>query len=166
MEISISRALSAAVTALLRPLVRLLLRNGVSYGTFSDLAKRVYVDVATEEFGIPGRKQSKSRVSILTGLSRKEVLRVKRLPGPDDMGASQRYNRAVRVSSGWGRDRIFTNESGDPVDLPFEGGNASFKRLVRLYSGDAPARAILDELLRVGSAERPAEGKIHLLDRS
>src|SRR4030066_143455 len=166
MKAQVSQALSAAVTTLLRPLVRLLLRDGVPYRTFSDLAKRVYVDGATEEVGIPGRKQSKSRVSILTGLSRKEVLRVKRLPGPDDMGASQRYNRAVRVISGWVRDRIFTNESGDPVDLPFEGGNASFKRLVRLYSGDAPARAILDELLRVGSVERTAEGKIHLFDRS
>ena len=62
--------------------------------------------------------------------------------------------------------RIFTNESGNPVDLPFEGENASFKRLVRMYSGDAPARAILDELLRVGSVRRTAEGKIHLLDRS
>jgi hypothetical protein len=166
MKAQVTQALSAAVTALLRPLIRLLLRNGVPYRTFSDLAKRVYVDVATEEFDIPGRKQSKSRVSILTGLSRKEVLRVKRLPGSDDMGASQRYNRAARVISGWVRDRTFTKESGDPVDLPFEGENASFKRLVRLYSGDAPARAILDELLRVGSVERTAEGKIHLLDRS
>ena len=166
MGIPISRALSAAVTTLLRPLVRLLLRNGVSYGTFSDLAKRVYVDVATEEFGIPGRKQSKSRVSIITGLSRKEVLRVKRLPGTDDMGALQRYNRAARVISGWVRDRIFTDESGNPIDLPFEGENASFKRLVRFYSGDAPARAVLDELLRVGAAERTSGGKIHLLERS
>ena len=166
MKAQVSQALSAAVTALLRPLIRLLLRNGVPYRTFSDLAKRVYVDVATEEFDIPGRKQSKSRVSILTGLSRKEVSRVKRFPGSDDMGASQRYNRAARVISGWVRDRTFTNASGNPVALPFEGENASFKRLVRLYSGDAPARAILDELLRVGSVERTAEGKIHLLDRS
>src|SRR3970040_2984791 len=103
MGIPISRALSAAVTTLLRPLVRLLLRNGASYGTFSDLAKRVYVDVAREEFGIPGRKQSKSRVSIITCLSRKEVLRVKRLPGTDDMGALQRYNLAARAISGWAR---------------------------------------------------------------
>src|SRR4030067_486239 len=111
MKAQVSQALSAAVTTLLRPLVRLLLRTGGPYRTFSDLAKRVYVDVATEKFGIPGRKQSKSRVSILTGLSRKEVLRVKRLPGHDDIGASQRYNRAVRVLSGGVRDRIFTRGS-------------------------------------------------------
>ncbi len=166
MKSRISHALSAAVVTLLRPLVRLLLRNGVPYATFADLAKRVYVDVATEEFGIPGRKQSKSRVSIITGLSRKEVLRVKRLPAPDDLGALQRYNRAARVISGWVRDRLFTDKTGNPIDLPFDGENVSFTRLVRSYSGDAPARAVLDELLRVGAVERRPEGKIRLLERS
>ncbi|HEY6072929.1 MAG TPA: DUF6502 family protein, partial [Anaerolineales bacterium] len=82
MKNQVTQALSAAITSLLRPLVRILLRNGIPYGAFADLSKRVYVEIATQEFAIAGRKQSKSRVSILTGLSRKEVLRVKRLPPP------------------------------------------------------------------------------------
>jgi hypothetical protein len=166
MRPGITHAISAAVATLLRPLVRILLRNGIAYGAFADIAKRVYVEVATDEFGIPGRKQSKSRVSILTGLSRKEVLRVKRLPAPDDMGAAQRYNRAARVISGWVRTPDFMDASGDPVDLPFEGGNVSFSELVRSHSGDAPARAVLDELFRVGAVDRTSEGKIRLLERS
>jgi hypothetical protein len=166
METKVVRALSAAVTSLLRPLVRLLLRNGIPYRTFSDIAKRVYVDMAMEEFGIPGRKQSKSRVSIITGLSRKEVLRVKRLPSPDDLGAVERYNRAARVIGGWVRDPRFHRESGRPMDLPFEGDAACFGELVKIYSGDAPARAVLDELLRVGTVERTQDGKIRLLERS
>jgi len=48
METKTGKAVSAAVTNILRPLVRLLLRNGIPYGTFSDIAKRVYVDVATK----------------------------------------------------------------------------------------------------------------------
>ncbi|MEX1290347.1 MAG: DUF6502 family protein, partial [Desulfobacterales bacterium] len=56
-------SLYAAVLKLLRPLMRILLRNGVSYGTFADLAKWIYVDVAAKEFGIKGRKQTTSRVS-------------------------------------------------------------------------------------------------------
>ena len=158
--------MSAAVSALLRPLVRLLLRNGIPYRTFSDIAKRVYVDVAMEEFGIPGRKQSKSRVSIITGLSRKEVLRVRRLPSTDDPGAVERYNRAARVIAGWVRDPRFHRESGRPMDLPFEGDAACFGDLVKIYSGDAPARAVLDELVRVGTVERTQDGKIRLLERS
>ncbi len=146
--------------------MRILLSYGVAYDAFAEIAKRVYVAVATDEFGIPGRKQSKSRVSILTGLSRKEVLRVKRLPNPDDLGAAQRYNRAARVISGWVRTPIYLDASGNPADLPFEGGNASFSELVRFFSGDAPARAILDELLRVGAVERTPAGKVRLLERS
>jgi hypothetical protein len=166
MEGNITKAITAAITNLLRPLVRFLLRNGVPYRTFADFAKRVYVDVATEEFDIPGRKQSKSRVSVITGLSRKEVLRVKRLPAQDDLGALDRYNRAARVIAGWVRDRRFSDESGQPTDLPFEGGNVCFLQLVKTYSGDAPARAVMDELMRVGVVERTPDGRIHLLERS
>jgi len=166
MKKDITEAIAAAITNLLRPLVRILLRNGVPYRTFADVAKRVYVDVATEEFDIPGRKQSKSRVSILTGLSRKEVLRVKCLPASSDLGAVERYNRAARVIAGWVRDRRFSDESGQPGDLPVVGGDVCFLQLVKLYSGDAPARAVLDELMRVGIVERTSDGRIHLLERS
>src|SRR3989337_4392058 len=130
MEENITKAIAAAITNLLRPLVRFLLRTGVPYRTFADVAKRVYVDVATEEFDIPGRKQSKSRVSILTGLSRKEVLRVKRLPAQDDLGALDRINRAARVIAGWVRDPRFSDASGQPTDLPIDGGNICFLQLV------------------------------------
>ena len=70
---SVQQSLFAAVIKLLRPLARILLRNGIPYATFADLAKRVYVDVAADEFGIPGRKQSISRISTLTGIYREQV---------------------------------------------------------------------------------------------
>jgi len=165
MDENITKAIAAAITKLLRPLVMFLLRNGVPYQTFADIAKRVYVDLATEKFDIPGRKQSKSRVSILTGLSRREVLRVKRLPAQDDLGALDRINRAARVITGWVRDRRFSDESGQPMDLPFDGENVCFLQLVKSYSGDAPVRAVLDELMRVGVVERTPEGRIRLLER-
>src|SRR5512139_186012 len=166
MDKKISKAVAAAIATLLRPLVRLLLRHGIPYRTFSDIAKRIYVDVAAEEFGIPGRKQSKSRVAILTGLSRKEVLRVNRLPSPDDLGADERYNRAARVIAGWVRDPRYHRGKGQPVALPLDGDGPCFRELVTTYSGDAPARAVLDELLRVGTVDRAPDGKIRLLDRS
>lgn len=159
-------AISSAVYILLRPLVRILLRNGIPYGSFAEIAKKVYVDVATTEFRLAGRKQSKSRVSILTGLSRKEVLRVATLPEQDDAGAAERYNRAARVIGGWVRDRDFSGEAGSPAVLPFEGEGPSFSRLVKRFSGDAPARAVLDELLRVGAVERTEDGRVRLIGRS
>lgn len=167
MKSQITQALSAAIGTFLHPLVRILLRNGIPYGAFADLAKRVYADVATQEFAIAGRKQSKSRVSILTGLSRKEVLRLKRLPPLDDLGAAERYNRAARVLSGWVRDRRFADNDGDPAVLRTDGeGNGTFGELVRSYSGDAPVRAVLDELVRVGAVELVGKGRVRLLERA
>jgi len=93
------------------------------------------------------------------------VLRVKRLPAQDDLGALERINRAARVITGWVRDRRFSDESGQPTDLPFDGGNICFLQLVKSYSGDAPARAVLDELMRVGVVERTPDGRIRLLER-
>jgi len=159
-------ALAAAILRLLRPLVRICLRNGLPYGAFADLAKRVYVEVAGAEFGLPGRKQSVSRVSVITGLSRKEVSRVRGLERPDDAQAVARYNRAARVISGWVRDPAFTEPAGGPARLPFEGDGASFATLVKRFSGDVPPRAVLDELVRVGAAELRDDGTVRLLARA
>jgi hypothetical protein len=160
------KPLSAAVLRLLRPLVRILLRNGVSYSTFSDFVKWVYVDVAGKEFGIEGRKQSTSRVSVITGLSRKEVKRVRLLPRPDDRASTEKYNRAARVIAAWRRDRNFLDAEGKPALLPMAGSDVSFSALVKRFSGDVPVRATLDELIRVGAVERLEDGSVSLLTRT
>ncbi len=159
-------ALAGAVLVLLRPLVRLLLRYGIPYGAFADLAKRVYVDIAGEEFTIPGRKQTVSRISVITGLSRKEVRRILAMEAPDNAEELQRYNRAARVISGWVRDRRFLDGAGRPAALPLEKPSPSFSDLVREHSGDVPARAVLDELERVGAVEQLRDGRIRLRSRA
>lgn len=144
----------SAVSALLRPLVRILLRNSMPFATFADLAKRVYVDVAAKDFSLSDRKQTISRVALLTGLSRKEVLRVTRLAPPSDSISAVENNRAARVISGWVRDERFHDSSGRPAPLPFDGDAGSFSELVREFSGDITPRAVFDELERVGLVER------------
>jgi hypothetical protein len=143
----------------------MLLRYGVPFGAFIDITKRVYVNVAMEEFAAPGRKPSISRAAVITGLSRKEILRVRRLPEISDEAALARYNRATRVMGGWLRDQEFAEKQGVPAALPVEGGRGSFADLVRKYSGDVPPRAILDELLRAGAVARDANGKIQMRAR-
>lgn len=166
MSPSTRSSLFASVLRLLRPLVRILLRNGIPYGTFADLAKSVYVDVATQEFGIPSKKQSASRVSIITGLTRKEVSRVRNLSLTETTEESDRYHRAARVIGGWVRDDRFHSDGGEPADLFLEGEEASFGGLVKAFSGDIPSRSVLDELLRVGAIERLPDGRIRLLARA
>ncbi|WP_455219739.1 DUF6502 family protein [Kaarinaea lacus] len=159
-------ALCNAVFKLLRPLCRLLLRNGVPYGAFTDLAKRAYVDIAMKEFEVPGKKPTISRASTITGLSRKEIKRVMSIEDPEDNDMVARYNRAARVVYGWVHDKGYSNEQGETADLEFENGNPSFSSLVKAHSGDVPPRAILDELLQVGVVEKTADGKIRLLARA
>jgi len=163
---TIEKAISSAILKLMRPLVRILLRNGVPFRTFTEIAKRVYVSVASEEFAIEGRKPSVSRVSVITGLSRKEISRVKETVGSDEDISVQRYNRVARVISGWIGDPKFHDGAGEPKELAVENGEISFAELVRLYSGDVPARAILDELVRVGSVTRTGKGRVRLLARA
>lgn len=159
--------MAAAVAKILVPLVRVMLRYGMSHGAFSDLAKRVYVAVADEErFRVPGRKQTVSRLSILTGLTRKEVRRLRSEELPADADAGERYNRAARVISGWIADPDFAGDGGSPAVLPVDGDVPSFAELVRRYSGDVPPRAIRDELTRVGAIRELDGGALQLETRA
>jgi hypothetical protein len=160
-----NQVLYAAMARILRPLIHILIRNGISYGTFADLAKWLFVDIAAREFAIEGRKQTISRVSVITGLNRKDVKRVSQLPVPDDRASSERYNRAARVIAGWRRDKAFRDAKGGPADLPLSGEGATFQSLVKKYSGDMPFRAVLDELIRVGAVAKTGDDRVNLLVR-
>ena len=151
---------------MLRPLVRILLQRGVSFKALSDLLKWLYADVAAEEFDIAGRKQSISRVSVITGLTRKEVARLLDQRKPQDREASERYNRAARVIAGWRRDPDFRDKRGAAAGLEFKGDGPTFSELVRRYSGDMTPRAMLDELLRVGAVRQLRDGRVKLSARS
>lgn len=160
---TIDEILHSAVTRLLRPLARILLRHNISFLTFCDLAKQVFIEVAENDFPPSGRKQSLSRIAMLTGLSRKEVLRVKRIPLPTDGEVIVQQGRSIRVINGWSHDRRFLDDSGNPLVLDFDNNELSFSSLVRCHSGDIPPRAVLDELLRVGLVERTLDGRVRLV---
>ena len=162
----VGQALAAAVERVLRPMFRILLRNHMSFKAFLDIAKHTYVEVAADEFGIPGRKQSVSRVALLSGLTRKEVQRLLDAPAANDAEAGERYNRAARVVAGWVRDKDFSDAQGSPKVLSLQDGSASFAELVRRFSGDIPFRAVLDELLRVGVVEMHDDKSVRLKTRA
>lgn len=154
--------INRAILRIMRPLVRVMLRNGLAYADFTALVKGVFVQVASEEFDLPGKKQSVSRISVLTGINRKEVKRLLELPA--DSADSRDNNRAARVVSGWMRDDDFIQADGSARPLPLIGTDSEpgFDALVKRYSGDMPARSILDELVRVGAA-RVNDGEVQLM---
>ncbi len=160
------QTLAVTIGRVMRPLFRLLLRNNMSFNAFVDIAKREYVDIAMQEFGIPGKKSSISRTAILSGLTRKDIQRIVSEAGSAHATPLESYNRAARVIAGWVRDADFLDPAGEPRALPIHDGETSFTRLVRRYSGDVPARAVLDELLRVKAIEEQEDGSLRLLARA
>ncbi len=165
-EINILRTLNTAITRLLRPLFRVLLRHNVSFGAFEELAKRAYIDVVISDFGIPGKKPSISRASVVSGLTRKEVQRLLSVSRDAATPDSERYNRAARVLTAWTRDPDFLGTNGEPLALDLQENATNFASLVRRHSGDVPARAVLDELLRVGAVRRREDGRLELAVRA
>ncbi|MBK7951458.1 MAG: hypothetical protein IPK00_22510 [Deltaproteobacteria bacterium] len=163
-----SDSLERAVVALLRPLVRLVLKRGMAFGQFAELVKHAYVEAAEEDFTVPGRKLTISRVAVLTGLTRKEASRLmQEEPAVSESQARRRVNRAARVVSAWAVDPTFQDGGGNPLDLPFDASEGpTFGRLVAQHGADVPPRAVLDELIRVGAVVRRDDGLIHLVERA
>ena len=158
--------LAVAFRQLLRPLVRILLRHGFSYGDFTDVAKAVFFEVAADDFSLTGSRSSDSRVAILTGLTRKEVAKQRQLSARREMPSPGGMSRASRVLWGWHQDADFTGPFDVPLTLSFDTRKPSFADLVKRYSGDMPARAMLEELLRVGAVQQTSEGDYEVLKRS
>ncbi len=165
MKTSRSHALSSATSRLLYPLVRMFLRNGKGARSLYDLIKQVYVELARDEFGIGGKKATVSRIAILTGLTRKEVKVLLAQPRTGDDSTEEEYNRAAWVIAGWLKDPQFGDGRGHPAPLPMEGKRGSFAALVKVYSGDIPVRAMLDELLHVGAVQLMKDGRVCLRSR-
>lgn len=135
---------------MLAPLVRVLLRHGVSHAEFASWAKQTYVEEAHTHYGIDGKKPTVSRLAIVTGINRKEVKRILDLPA-DLIPAVAKHNRAIRVVTGWMQDSEYSNDNGEPLPLLYGDSECTFNQMVKRYGGDVPARAVLDELLRVGT---------------
>jgi len=160
------KILYKAILSVLKPLVKILLRNNMPYGVFADLARRAYVEVATNEFAVEGRKQSNSRIATITGLSRKEVKRIQEIDEEQEANLVDKYNRAARVVYGWVHDENYQQKPGETLVLSFDGEMPSFSGLVKTYSGDVPPRAVLDELERVGVVAIDEHDQIRLLHRA
>jgi hypothetical protein len=150
----------------MRPIVRFLLRNGVTWDEFSEISKDMYVDVAKKEYGIQGRPTNNSRVAMITGLSRREVARVRdRLLEEQESPVERQGNRISQILTGWHVDEEFSDDDGRPIDLPASGPSASMSSLLKRYAGDLPHSAIKKEMLQLGLIEEMENGQLKALKR-
>ena len=146
------------VERLLSPLVRLLIRCGVTFPMLADLLRGLYVNVAAQE--LPAAQRSDSRVSLLTGVHRKEIRRLRTLSAatPEPVLVT----RNSRLISLWLGASAYTDAAGKPLALPRSGPAPSFECLVRSVTRDVRARAVLDDWLAQGLVRLDEEGRVRL----
>ena len=161
------KALVDALARMLVPLVRLLLSHGVTHPFLGNLLKRAYVDVAESEFAIEGRAQTISRLSLLTGIHRKDVKRLRLEPGPVS-SIPRNVSLGAQLVARWMGLAEFRDESG-PLRLPrlaTADGSPSFESLVESVSKDIRPRAILDEWVRLGAVHIDEQDRVCLSEHA
>ena len=159
MELNMKNTLRSSCRALLRPIASVVLKCGMTWREFSDLSKSVFVSVASDEFGIRGRPTNVSRMSILTGISRKEVKRQRELLAEPKAAKSPKTTDASRLLSGWHQDPDYFGTDGSPLALPGAGPKPSFQSLFERFGGDTPEQTLFRELLKAGSVEKDDQGR-------
>lgn len=156
-------ALIGALRRVLRPLVRLLLHQRVTYPLLKDLLKEVYVEVADREFGLEGRAPTNTRIALLTGVHRKDVKRLLEA-GEGDAAAPPAASLGAQLVGRWLDEEAYLDAKGRPKPLPRRAGpgEPSFEALVESTSKDLRSRTVLDEWLRLGVAELDDEDRVVL----
>ena len=141
------------------------MKAGVGYREFAEISKCAFVDVATSDYGLRGRPTNISRVAVMTGLTRKEVKRLR------DKISSGLHAEAVRVIppaeilDRWHSDSDYIDSNGRPLTLTFDGPSPSFSGLVKKYGGDIPPGAMRTELKRVGAVTEGENGELTVKKR-
>lgn len=160
-----SPALVLALRRVLRPLVRLMVWRGITFPYLSELLKSLFVEVADRDFRIDGALPTDSRVSLMSGVHRKEVSRLRQeqraveepMPGVVSLGA-----QLVAV---WLGSTLYLDAQGQPRPLARfarDGGDLSFEALVAGVNSDIRPRVVLDEWLRVGRVHLDDAQQVHL----
>jgi hypothetical protein len=151
----------------LKPVVYVLIRCGVTWREFCDLAKTTYVDVATARFGKRGRPTNVSRTSMLTGLTRRDV-RIQRERLETSAPTQVPYaSKAARIISAWHMEPAFLDAKGRPARLRLEGRSPTFVDLLRhCGAGDVRPSTVLGELLRAGAIREGKDGRLEVLQRN
>jgi hypothetical protein len=151
---------------LLLPVVRFVLRHGVTISEFEELTKDAYVAVARQDYGIDGRPTNNARVAMLTGLSRREVAKIRdRLLEGELLTDDNQGNRISQVLTGWHVDTEFTDANGQPKVLPASGPKGSLPSLLKRYAGDLPHGAIRKEMQQRALIEEQDDGSFRVLKR-
>lgn len=133
----------------MRPLVRFALAKRIPIQTIIDILKRLYVNVCEEKFSLPNKRLTDSRISVLTGLQRKDIKAIRILEN-EHVTSPQMVSPLSRVVAHWRGATGYQDKDGLPLPLPKTGNSPSFDNLVTMVSQDIHSRTLLDDLISLG----------------
>lgn len=152
-----------SVAGLLRPLVRALIAQGVTAPALYRLVKRIYVDVAEQDYRLGDEPPTDSRISMLTGVHRRDVREFRRGSGGETAETRQKVTTIATVLGHWLASAETTDANGQPLPLPRSAKEGpSFDAMVEAVSRDVRPRTVLDELLRQNLVEMDAADRVCL----
>jgi len=160
-----NNAVLFALLKALRPIARFLMKAGIGYREFAEISKCAFVDVATSDYGLRGRPTNISRVAVMTGLTRKEVKRLRQKISSGNQVVLNRVIPPAEIIQKWHSDPTFLDERDRPLTLPFDGESPSFSDLVKKFGGDIPPGAMRTELKRVGAILESDDGHLTVIKR-
>lgn len=147
----------------MRPLVRRLLAQGVTFGRLEARLRELFVEVADKEFRLPERPQTDSRVALLTGINRKEVRRIRSSDPEEAAPTSFQRNLATSLVSRWVNDPRLVDKAGRPKAIPYQASRGpSFVALAQQTTQDVRPRSLLDGLVSAGAAEITSDDRVRL----
>lgn len=157
--------IASAVKRVLKPIVKLMLANNLTYTFAIDVIKGLFVEVADKDFSIPNKQQTDSRISLISGVHRKDVRRLRDHQPDVDEVMPDNVSVGSQLVALWNANPKYLNEIGVPKPLPrfaVDNPDESFEGLVRSLTTDIHPRAVLDEWLRLGIATVDDESFVHL----
>lgn len=155
-----------AIAQVLQPLARLMIDHGLQLPSLVELLKKALVEEAVGAYGLADKGSSDTRIALLTGVHRKDVKRLREAP-ETTVPATPMVPLAASVVARWISDPRFLNAEQTARPLartPRRGhaGEPDFTALVAEVSRDVGARAVLDELERLGVVELRDDGYVAL----
>lgn len=162
---STPQLMNRALRRVMSPLVKLMLTKGVTYPQFMELMKTVFFEVAERDFRLNDRPQTDSRISLLTGLHRKDIKRLREMPAAELSLSIKSTPLGAQVVARWLSHPDYADATGAPLPLPrmpSASSAVSFEDLVSAVSKDIRPRALLDEWLNAGVVQLDAAENVCL----
>lgn len=148
---NVKQALAVALRRLLRPLIRIMLREGLTYPQFAMISRGAFIDCAARDFDVDRSTASTVSISTLTGISEQEIVEVRTREFDLKEQVPGERNNFARVLHGWHNDRDYVGPYGFPIDLPLAGPAPSLAALVARHTPGISPEVILKELLRIAA---------------